>query len=157
MRATFIAEAWPGRSSVRDTYFSDPNMGSALRISVLWILLSLAMTRAEIIVNTQNLFFVTNEEVAMPVSYSGATINYRVKNYSGDVVLQGQQADTQLELGLFGPGYYTLELSSGSDVVTTNFAVMTPIVANPAWPFGARTHFAQSHDPALLPAFRGAG
>ena len=58
-----------------------------LSISVFWILLSLAMTRAEIIVKTQKLFFVTNEEVAMPVSYSGAAINYRVKNYSGDVVL----------------------------------------------------------------------
>ena len=72
-------------------------MSSALRISVFLILLSLAMTRAEIIVETQKLFFVTNEEVAMPVSYSGAAINYRVKNYSGDVVLQGQQADTQLD------------------------------------------------------------
>jgi Glycosyl hydrolase catalytic core len=132
-------------------------MASALRISVLWMLLSEAMIRAEIIVETQKLFFLTNEEVAMPVSYSGATIAYRVKNYSGDVVMEGQQGDAHLELGLFGPGYYTLELSSGSDALTTNFAVMTPIVANTAWPFGAHTHFAQSHDPALLPAFKAAG
>ena len=129
----------------------------ALRISLLWILLSLGITRAEIIVETQKLFFLTNEEVAIPVSYSGAGINYRVKNYSGDVILQGLQADRHLELGLFGPGYYTLELSAGSDVLTTNFAVMTPIVANTAWPFGAQTHFAQSHNPALLPAFKAAG
>lgn len=75
------------------------------------------------------------------MSYSDAAFNYRVKNYSGDVVLQGEQADTQLDLGLFGPGYYTLELSSGSEELTTNFAVMTPIVANSAWPFGAHTLF----------------
>jgi hypothetical protein len=33
-------------------------------------MLSMAMIDAEIIVETQKLFFLTNEEVAMPVSYS---------------------------------------------------------------------------------------
>ena len=151
-----INRLWLGQCAL-ETITSDRNMASALRIGVLWMFLSLAVIRAEITVETQKLFFVTSEEVALPVSYSGAAINYRVKNYSGDVVLQGEQSDRQLELGLFGPGYYTLELSSGSDELTTNFAVMTPIVADPAWPFGAHTHFAQSHDPALLPAFKAAG
>jgi hypothetical protein len=34
---------------------------------------------------------------------------------------------------------------------------MTPITPNITWPFGVHTHFAQSHDPTLLPAFKAAG
>ncbi len=155
-QSPFRAVVWLGRHGVRDNYFA-PDLASALRISVLWMLLSLAMTRAEMIVETQKLFFGTNEEVVMPVSYSGAAINYRVKNYSGGVVLQGQQAGTELELGLFDPGYYTLELTDANDTDFTSFVVMTPITANTAWPFGAQTHFAQFHDPDLLPALKAAG
>ena len=153
---TFTPTAWSGRCGF-ETITSARTKASAVLISVLWMSLSLAMTHAEIIVETQKLFFGPNEEVGMPVSYSGAAINYRVRNYSGEVVLQGQQADTELELGLFSPGYYTLELSSGSDALTTNFAVMTPITADTAWPFGVQTHFAQFHDPELLRALKAAG
>ena len=155
-QVSFIPVARLSRASARDNYVK-PKYGVSIALSVLWTLVALAMTHAEIIVDTQKLFFMTNEEVALPVSYSGATINYRVTNYSGEIVSQGQQTGTALVLGLFGPGYYTLELTDANDTDFTSFVVMTPITTNTAWPFGAHTHFAQFHDPGLLPALKAAG
>jgi len=59
---------WAGRRGFQ-AMTSARAMVSAVRISVLWML-SMAMIDAEIIVETQRLFFLTNEEVAMPVSSS---------------------------------------------------------------------------------------
>jgi hypothetical protein len=98
--------------------------------------------------------------LAQFVTANGTRIGWKVTNYFGNTVAEGQAALTNkravIQPGRIGVGYFDLNLTEhrGTEVLSmlkTSFAVLPPFTVFASSPFGVTTHFAQFHDPAILP------
>ncbi|MDF2922411.1 MAG: Ig domain protein [Paenibacillaceae bacterium] len=105
--------------------------------------------------------FLEGEEVVIPVTTTGDTVLYSVKDFWGhttiseSVYVQSGTASIKPQVTL--PGYYEMSLAAqanGSTIATadTTFAIIRPTASDAATSrFGVMTHFAQSWNPDILP------
>ncbi|HEY9248476.1 MAG TPA: glycosyl hydrolase, partial [Rariglobus sp.] len=112
--------------------------------------------------------FLTSETVTIPVAGTGTGVQWVITDYFGSVVKGGSATfsggSTVIGPNLGKPGFFELVVTEkdGSTTLSTKsttFAVVTPVdVATMASSkFGVQTHFAQSHNPDLLPLLARAG
>ena len=104
--------------------------------------------------------FLTEDKVRIPVTAHGTQIGWQVTDYFGNTVAEGRQPlrnkEALIQPERVGVGYFDLLLTElrGNEVMSTlqtSFAVLPPITVSASSPFGVMTHFAQSHDLAIMP------
>ena len=110
--------------------------------------------------------FLTDQIVRIPLTSNGTRISWKVTDYFGNMVREGRQALTNkravIQPGMIGVGYFDLTLTEyrGTEVTSTlntSFAVLPPVEVSGGSPFGVMTHFAQYHDPAIIPLLAKSG
>lgn len=144
---------------------------SAILLTVFVLLLAFTQSARSGIrvqsVQSGNLFL-TEETVQIPLTSDGTEIRWKVTDYFGNQVAEGQEVPASkkavIEPALSGVGYFDLHISerNGATVtseLTTSFAILTPIniTARDDSPFGVMTHFAQHNDPAVMTVLSRAG
>ena len=110
--------------------------------------------------------FLTDQKVRIPFTSNGTEISWKVSDYFGNRITEGRQALRNkraiIQPGIVGVGYFDLTLTEyrGTDVTSTlktSFAVLPPVEVSGSSPFGVMTHFAQYHDPAIIPLLAKSG
>ncbi|HEY5892641.1 MAG TPA: fibronectin type III domain-containing protein [Chthoniobacterales bacterium] len=112
--------------------------------------------------------FITTETVSIPVSGSGATVEWRVTDFFGREMDAGTNAlagGAQIRPAPGCIGWFLLDLTekdaSGGIISTlqTRFAIVTPIDVSTMGnsPFGVQTHFAQGAPTSLMQVMARAG
>ena len=121
---------------------------------------SIAHARIRVQSNQLGNVFLTEDKVQIPVTAHGNQIGWKVTDYFGNKVAEGRQPlrnkEAIIQPEKIGVGYFDLLLTElrGTDVLSrlqTSFAVLPPVTVSASSPFGVMTHFAQSHDSAIMP------
>lgn len=141
----------------------------AILLTVFLALLRLAPTaysRIQVQPGQIGNLFLTDQKVRIPLTSNGTEISWKVTDYFGNTITEGRQALTNkraiIQPGMIGVGYFDLTLTEyrGTDVTSTlktSFAVLPPVEVSGSSPFGVMTHFAQYHDPAIIPLLAKSG
>lgn len=121
---------------------------------------SIAHARIRVQSNQLGNVFLTEDKVQIPVTAHGNQIGWKITDYFGNKVAEGRQPlrnkEAIIQPEKIGVGYFDLLLTElrGNDVLSrlqTSFAVLPPVTVSASSPFGVMTHFAQSHDSAIMP------
>ena len=111
---------------------------------------------ATIVVEGIGNLFHANQSAEIHVSADGQSIEWQATDYFGDPVVGGM-TDGIIQVGNLPPGWYELNLTAGQETKKTSFAIVEPTPLSVSAPFGVHTHFAQSHNPAIIPLLAKAG
>jgi Glycosyl hydrolase catalytic core len=141
----------------------------AILLTIFLALLRLAPTaysRIQVQSGQIGNLFLTDQKVRIPLTSNGTEISWKVTDYFGNTITEGRQALMNkraiIQPGVIGVGYFDLTLTEyrGTDVTSTlktSFAVLPPVEVSGSSRFGVMTHFAQYHDPAIIPLLAKSG